>query len=125
MWGTLAQVAIGGALGAMARFGTQSLSFRLFGPYFPVGTVVVNGLGSFLMGLLAALVIDREMARYAPGLLVGFLGAYTTFSTYALDALRLWERGEGAMAASYVLGTVVLSIGACVAGMAMGRALFT
>ena len=125
MLGTLTQVAIGGALGAMARFGTQSLSFRLFGPHFPVGTMAVNGLGSFLMGLLAALLIDREIARFAPGLLVGFLGAYTTFSTYALDALRLWERGEVALASSYVLGTVVLSIGACVAGMAIGRTLFT
>ncbi|MCC5999487.1 MAG: fluoride efflux transporter CrcB [Pararhodobacter sp.] len=125
MLGTLTQVAIGGALGAMARFGTQTLSFRLFGPGFPVGTMVVNGLGSFLIGLLAALLIDREIARFSPGIIVGFLGAYTTFSTYALDALRLWERGEVALAASYVLGTVLLSISACVIGMALGRSLFS
>ena len=125
MLGTLAQVAIGGALGAMARFGTQSLSFRLFGPGFPVGTMVVNGLGSFLIGLAAAWLIDREIARYSPAIVVGFLGAYTTFSTYALDALRLWERGEVALASFYVLGSVVLSLGACVAGLALGRSLFT
>jgi fluoride exporter len=121
MFGTLAQVAIGGALGAMARFGTQSLAFRLFGPAFPVGTLAANVLGSFLMGLAVAWLVDRDVARFSPFLLVGFLGAYTTFSTYALDALKLWERGDAVPALGYVLGSVVLSIAACLAGLALGR----
>jgi len=125
MFGTLAQVAVGGALGAMARYGTQSLAFRAFGPAFPVGTLAANVLGSFLMGLAVAWLIDRDLARFAPLILVGFLGAYTTFSTYALDALKLWERGDGAAAAAYVLGSVVLSIGACVAGLGIGRSIWT
>ena len=125
MFGTLAQVAIGGALGAMARFGTQTLAFRLFGPAFPVGTLTANVLGSFLMGLAAAWLVDRDVARYAPLVIVGFLGAYTTFSTYALDALKLWERGEVLPALGYVLGSVVLCIAACLAGLGLGRSLLS
>lgn len=123
MFGTLSQVALGGALGAVARFGTQTLAFRLFGPTIPVGTLAANVLGSFLMGLAAAWLIDREFARFAPLVIVGFLGAYTTFSTYALDALKLWERGEPVLALGYVIGSVVLSIGACLAGLGLGRSI--
>jgi fluoride exporter len=123
MFGTLAQVAIGGALGAVARYGTQALAFRTFGPAFPVGTLAANVLGSFLMGLAAAWLLDRDLARFAPFVIVGFLGAYTTFSTYALDALKLWERGEALPALGYVLGSVVLSLAACLAGLALGRSL--
>lgn len=123
MFGTVAQVALGGALGAMARFGTQTLAFRLFGPAFPVGTLAANVLGSFLMGLAAAWLLEREFARFAPLVIVGFLGAYTTFSTYALDALKLWERGEALPAVAYILGSVVLAIAACLAGLGLGRSL--
>jgi fluoride exporter len=123
MVGTLVQIAIGGALGALARFGTQSLALRLFGPAVPVGTLAANVLGSFLMGFAVAWLVDRDMARYLPFVAVGFLGAYTTFSTYALDALRLWERGEATLALGYVLGSVVLSVAACLAGLGLGRSL--
>jgi len=123
MTGTLVQIALGGALGALARFGTQSLAFRLFGAGFPVGTLVINVLGSFVMGLAAVWLTERTGARYAPLVMVGFLGAYTTFSTYALDALRLFERGAGTAALAYVLGSVVLSIAACLAGLVLARSM--
>ena len=93
MLGTLAQVAIGGALGAMARFGTQSLPFRFFGPGFPPGSRLVNGLA-------AARLIDRDVARYSPAIVVGFLGAWSSFSTNAMDTLHLWKRGELALGGS-------------------------
>ncbi len=125
MFGTLLQIAIGGALGAMARFGTQSLALRLFGPTFPIGTLAANVLGSFLMGLAVAWLVDREFARFLPFATVGFLGAYTTFSTYALDALRLWEKGEAMLALGYVIGSVVLCIAACLAGLGLGRSLMS
>jgi fluoride exporter len=123
MTGTLVQIALGGALGALARFGTQALALRLVGPGFPAGTLAVNVLGSFLMGLAAVWVSTRLGARFQPLVMVGFLGAYTTFSTYALDVLTLWDRGAGGQAVVYALGSVVLSVGACLAGLALARGL--
>lgn len=120
---TLTQIALGGAVGALARFGTQSLAFRLFGPGFPVGTVAVNVLGSLVMGVFAALLVHKGLARFSPLVMVGFLGAYTTFSTYALDALELWESGQGGLAGLYVIGSVLLSVAACALGLALGRGL--
>lgn len=112
-------------MGALARFGTQMMALRLFGPGFPVGTLVVNVLGSFLMGMAAVWFTQRTGTRFAPLVMVGFLGAYTTFSTYALDALRLFERGEGTSGVTYVLASVVLSIAACLAGLALARSVLT
>jgi CrcB protein len=123
MVGTLVQIAIGGALGALARFGTQSLALRLMGPTFPIGTLAANVVGSFLMGFAVAWLVDREFARFLPFFAVGFLGAYTTFSTYAIDAVRLWEKGETMLALGYVFGSVVLCIAACLAGLGLGRSL--
>ena len=121
MTGTLVQIALGGALGALARFGTQALALRLVGPGFPVGTLAVNVLGSFLMGVAAVWLATRLGGRFQPLVMVGFLGAYTTFSTYALDVLTLWERGAGGQAVVYALGSVMLSVAACLAGLALAR----
>jgi fluoride exporter len=86
-----------------------------------VGTLLANVVGSFLMGLIVAMLVERDVARFTPFLIVGFLGAYTTFSTYALDALKLWERGDVLAAAGYVMGSVVLCLAACLAGLGLGR----
>lgn len=117
----LAQVALGGALGAVARFGTQAFARQAFGAGWPVGTVVVNGLGSFLMGVLFVWLADKGLMRLAPFLMVGVLGAYTTFSTFSLDAFLLWERGLPGQALGYVALSVGVSLVAVFAGIIVAR----
>lgn len=111
------QVAIGGAIGSMARLGMYR-AIPMQG--FPLATFAVNVGGSLVMGLLAALLAQRGGA-WAPLLLTGVLGGFTTFSAFSLDALTLWERGQGALAALYVAASVLLSLAAVFLGMAMGR----
>lgn len=120
LW-TLTQVALGGALGAVARFLTVTAAARAFGPGFPWGTLAVNVAGSFLMGLLAVWLDSRGLLRLAPLLMAGVLGGFTTFSAFSLDVLKLWEAGAAGAAAGYALGSVVLSVGALVAGVALMR----
>ena len=121
MLATLAQVALGGALGASARYLTGVATRHLFGLGFPWGTLTVNILGSLLMGLLVVALAKKGGNHFAPFLLVGVLGGFTTFSSFSLDAVALWERGETGAAAAYVLGSVMLSILALFAGMALMR----
>ena len=115
------QVAIGGALGSVARYGVYRL---MPGQGFPAATMIVNISGSLVMGLLAALLAHRGGQHYAPLLLTGILGGYTTFSAFSLDALTLWERGQGAGAVLYITGSVLLSLVAVLAGLAIGRGIF-
>lgn len=121
---TLLQVALGGAVGASARYLVNVATMRLIGPGFPWATVTVNVVGSFLMGALVVVLAHRDATRLAPFLMTGVLGGFTTFSAFSLDALTLWERGQTGLASAYVLGSVVLSLGAIVAGMAVARGAF-
>ncbi|PKP74864.1 MAG: fluoride efflux transporter CrcB [Alphaproteobacteria bacterium HGW-Alphaproteobacteria-6] len=121
---SLLQVALGGALGASARYMTNVAAMRLVGPGFPWATVAVNVAGSFLMGALVVTLAHKDATRMAPFLMTGVLGGFTTFSAFSLDALTLWERGQAGLAATYVLGSVTLSLAAIVAGMAATRAFF-
>lgn len=123
MGSSLIQVALGGALGASARYLTNVGMMRLAGPGFPWGTVVVNIVGSFLMGALVTILAERLGNRFAPFLMTGLLGGYTTFSAFSLDAVTLWERGQAAQAALYAAGTVIASILALVAGLALMRSI--
>ncbi len=118
---TLFHVALGGALGASGRYLTGIGVTRLMGEGFPYGTVVINVLGSFLMGVLFVLLIERGMPRHAPLLLTGVLGGFTTFSAFSMDTLALVERGQAGLAALYVGASVGLSLMAIVAGLALGR----
>ncbi|MEZ5777784.1 MAG: fluoride efflux transporter CrcB [Paracoccaceae bacterium] len=124
MFHTLIQVALGGALGASARYLTNVAAMRLIGPGFPWGTVAANVVGSFLMGAIVVVLAHRDATRLAPFLMTGLLGGFTTFSAFSLDALTLWERGQTGIAAAYVLGSVVLSLAAIVVGMAAARGVF-
>lgn len=121
---TLLQVALGGAIGASARYMTNVAAMRLIGPGFPWGTVAVNVVGSFLMGALVVFLAHRDGMRLAPFLMTGVLGGFTTFSAFSLDALTIWERGQTTLAAAYVLGSVTLSLAAIVAGMAAARGIY-
>jgi CrcB protein len=122
----LLQVAIGGALGASLRFLSGAMILRAMGSGFPYGTMFVNVVGSFLMGLLAFYLLERmdgSFSRYAPFLMTGLLGGFTTFSAYSLDALYLLERGRYVSASVYMGGSVVLAIGALFLGMTIARSL--
>lgn len=117
----LIQVAIGGAAGSMLRYLVVLGAVRLFGPGFPLGTLAVNLLGSFVMGLLAGVLAGRGAMHLAPLLLTGLLGGFTTFSAFSLDTVGLWERGQGTMALLYVLLSVILSLAALWAGLVLAR----
>lgn len=119
-------VAIGGATGSVLRYLVGLWSLRQFGPAFPWGTIIVNVLGSLLIGLLAEYVARRLNASAEVRLLLvtGFLGGFTTFSAFSLDALVLFERGATTIALVYVVTSVVVSLAAVMGGLALGRSMF-
>ena len=123
MMGTLFQVALGGALGASGRYLTGVATMRLMGPGFPWGTLAVNVIGSFVMGVIVVVLGHLSANRLAPFLMTGLLGGFTTFSAFSLDALTLWERGQQGLAAAYVAASVLLSLAAIVAGLIFARSL--
>ncbi len=114
-------VFLGAGLGGLLRHGVNLAALRFLGPSFPWGTLAVNVAGSLLMGLLAAALARHAEARLF--LMTGVLGGFTTFSAFSLDAVALWERGEAGLALLYVSASVLLSVGALVGGLALGRAL--
>ncbi len=105
-------VAIGGALGAMGRYAVTGYAYPLFENRFPLGTLIVNVLGSLLMGVFYVLIIERGIlpAEWRNFLMAGFLGAFTTFSTFSLDALNLWQNGHVTAAFGYVALSVFTSL---------------
>ncbi len=112
-------VALGGALGSVARYGVGLAAMRWFGVGFPWGTLAVNVIGGLAMGLLAARAgSEHESVRLLLG--VGLLGGFTTFSAFSLETVRLMEHQPG-LAALYVGASLVLSIGACWLGLMLGR----
>ncbi len=122
----LLQVALGGALGAMLRFLTVQYSMRFFGAGFPYGTMIVNVLGSFVMGLFAVYLIERLGAvRLAPFVLTGVLGGFTTFSAFSLDLIYLIEKMRLGAAVIYLAGSVGLSIMAVLMGVLMMRSVLS
>src|SRR6056297_1027353 len=121
MIGNLISVALGGALGSVARYLIVLLAARGFGTAFPWGTLVVNVAGSFMMGVLVTLLSMRGAAQVAPLMVAGFLGGFTTFSAFSLDAVALWERAATSSAVVYVAASVFVSLSALVAGVALVR----
>ncbi|HVI27550.1 fluoride efflux transporter CrcB [Hansschlegelia sp.] len=117
-------VALGGALGSVARYLVNVAAARAFGMSFPWGTFTVNVVGGFVMGLIAAMLAFRSGSQeLRVFLMTGVLGGFTTFSAFSLDAVTLWERGDAGLAAGYVAASVALSIAALFGGLALGRAL--
>ncbi|MFP4314162.1 MAG: fluoride efflux transporter CrcB [Alphaproteobacteria bacterium] len=116
---TIAMIGIGGAAGAVMRHGVNVGSASFFGTAYPLGTLIVNIAGSFVMGLLIS--IFAHLWQPSPEiklfLITGFLGAFTTFSSFSLDFVNLWERGDLLGALSYALFSVVFSITALALGM--------
>jgi len=116
-------VAIGGALGAMGRYGVGAILFPVEGTRFPLSTLVVNVLGSLLMGVAYVVIVEKSLlgGQWRELLMIGFLGAFTTYSTFSLDALALWQNGHLALALSYVVATLVLCLGGTLTGLALTR----
>lgn len=114
-------VFLGGGLGAAARHGVNRAALHLLGAGFPWATLAVNIAGSFAMGLLAGRFVAAAGLEWRLFLVTGLLGGFTTFSAFSLDAVTLWQRGEPLHAAAYVLASVLLSLLALLAGMALAR----
>lgn len=104
-------VAIGGALGAVCRYGISCL-LPNHANQFPYATLWVNIAGSFVIGILYVIIVERGLlpSEARNLLMVGFLGALTTFSTFSLDALVLWQNDQQIMALIYVIATLVLCL---------------
>ena len=115
---------VGGAVGAGARYLVNVAALRWLGPQFPWATLFVNVAGSLAMGFLVALIGLRYQGspELRTFLATGILGGFTTFSAFSLDAATLFDRGDTGLAMAYVLGSVVLSILALYAGLALARA---
>ena len=120
-------VAIGGAIGSVARFWLTEASAKLWGGEFPWGTVIANITGSFLIGLIAALPVMGPRDVLGPMgrqfLMVGIMGGYTTFSSFSLQTLTMVQHGHLAKAALNIGGSVVLCLIAVAAGYALGAIL--
>ena len=118
-------VFVGAGLGGMLRHAVNRASLAYLGPGFPYGTLIVNVIGGLLMGVLAELFLVKGggSQEFRLFLTTGFLGGFTTFSAFSLDAALMWERSDYAALGAYVTGSVVLSIGALFLGMATVRSL--
>ena len=112
-------IAVGGSLGAVSRYWVSSTAYHWLGQDYPYGTLTVNLLGSLVMGFLSVILIHRfpvgEAVRI--GLLAGFLGSFTTFSTFAMDILHLGGNGALIKAASYIALSVLLCVLGAWAGL--------
>ena len=117
-------IALGGALGAVSRFLLGNAVSRALGSFLPYGTFVINIVGCFAMGLLMTIIVDREMipAAWRLFLCVGFLGGFTTFSSFGYEALMLLTEGRMLAALAYAGGSVVLGLVAAAAGVLCARA---
>jgi CrcB protein len=119
----LVGLALAGTAGTLARFGAIALSVRLLGAGFPWGVLAVNAFGCFLYGIFAT---QTRLPLGAEGQLVvltGFMGAFTTFSTYAFDLAKLLERGAYAQLAAYAGLSNVCGLALVIAGAALGKRL--
>ena len=120
---TFVAVAVGGALGAVSRYSFGLVALALIGNRFPWATLGANVVGSFLIGLAAVLIGDRivDGELWRPLIIVGFLGAFTTFSAFSLDTLLLLQQGNYNTALAYMLGSVALCLGGTVSGMQLAK----
>jgi CrcB protein len=117
-------VAAGGAIGSVARYLMAGWIGHIVGPGFPLGVMTVNILGSAAMGVLVegfalSWSVSSELRAF---LTVGILGGFTTFSSFSLDAVLLFQKGEFGLGAVYILGSVALSLAGLVAGLQIARA---
>lgn len=120
---TLVLIAVFGALGALSRYGVGQLSYRVLGSQFPYGTLAVNVIGCFLLGLLMHVGLTTTLVSdtMRTALSIGFLGAFTTFSTFGYETVYYLEQSDWRQAALNVATNLVLGLMAVFAGLVLGR----
>lgn len=122
---TVVAVGVAGVFGALARYGLEGLIAHKTTGSFPWGTMFVNVTGSFILGLLFALLVEGRVV-VAPWLrtaaMVGLIGTYTTFSTFTLETIRLAEDGSYILAGANAMGSLAIGLVAVYVGIALGRA---
>ena len=119
-------IAVGGALGAVSRYWMVALVSRLFERSFPYGTLAVNILGSFLIGIGYILIVDRLhiASEWHAVLMIGFIGAFTTFSTFSLETVSMLQEGRLTAALVYIFSSVLVCLLATAAGMLLAKQIF-
>ncbi|AZV80250.1 fluoride efflux transporter CrcB [Parasedimentitalea marina] len=126
MFYTVLYVACGGAIGAACRYLTGLGVIRLLGHHpFPVAVILVNVIGSFLMGAFVVVAAHRGLTHLSPFVMTGLLGGFTTFSAFSLETVHLIERGALGQAALYVLLSVGLSVGGLFIGLMVTKGVLT
>ena len=125
LMGAWVAVALGGAMGSVARFWLTSAMTALTGPRFPWGTLLINVLGSFVIGLVAGITLTPARVGMHPDLriflMTGVCGGFTTFSAFSLQTLELMQAGDVIPALGYAIGSVVSCVIATYCGWASGR----
>ncbi len=118
-------IAGGGAVGALSRYGASLGVYNLLGRGFPYGTLFVNVMGSFLMGILSILLVQRLNLgpEWRAAILVGFLGSFTTFSTFSVETMTILEQGDTLRALSNIAVSLILCLIAVWFGLSLGRQL--
>jgi len=118
-------VAIGGALGSIARWALSGAVQRWTGSTYPWGTFTVNAIGSLAIGVLAALALERTLVPPAARLflITGVLGGFTTFSAFSYETMALLRDGQWVAASAYAFGSLVVGVGAALGGFALGMKL--
>ncbi len=122
-WLMVGCIAIGGAAGAVSRYGLSNLAHFLLGDHFPFGTLLVNVLGCFLLGFAGGMAASLMHPMLRSGATTGFLGALTTFSTFGLETIKHVEKGELHWAAGNIAANLIVGLIAVVLGLWLARGL--
>lgn len=119
-------IALGGAVGAILRHLITVWTYPVFNGKFPLGTLIVNVTGSFLIGIAYVAIVERAMLGHEWRLLLmtGLFGALTTFSTFSLESVMLWHNGQPLTALGYIIISLVLCLGSTVAAVALAMKYF-
>ncbi|HEY4762459.1 MAG TPA: fluoride efflux transporter CrcB [Candidatus Sulfotelmatobacter sp.] len=118
-------ISIAAVVGANLRFLLSRLAVREFGPVFPAGTLIINLLGSFIVGFFIVWTSERVLLdpRWRLLVVVGFCGSFTTFSSYAFETMAYFEQGQWGLMLTNIFSNNLLCLGGALAGMALARAL--
>ena len=118
-------ISLGAVFGANARYFLSRYAAKILGPVFPYGTLIINVLGSLIVGFFVIWTTERVLVnpRWRLLVVVGFCGAFTTFSSYAFETIAYFEQGQWLLMLTNFLSNNILCLGAAVAGMALARVL--
>lgn len=118
-------ISLAAILGANLRYLLSRVAVREFGPVFPFGTLIINIVGSFIVGLFVIWTTERVLVdpRWRLLVVVGFCGSFTTFSSYAFETMSFFEHGQWGLMLANLVGNNLLCLAAALAGMAVARVL--